>query len=184
VLRPFGIWRSDGGLWLEINASNQDYVFDMATGLNGVIWVGGFDGLLKYDPQSDSWTRVALPLFDRRQIVSRITINPITGLPWIQVIRYGGASIYGSLAYYHLNPSGWVLDKESPSFSDIGIALEDDGTAWMCEDGQIMESDGTVLNEVAKLSLIDCQIAIDGTGRVWVVGVDQAELWMLNKGLD
>jgi len=32
--------------------------------------------------------------------------------------------------------------------------------------------------------LIDCQIAIDGDGRVWAVGVDQDELWMLNKVLD
>ena len=184
VLRPFGVWRSDGDRWLEINASNQDCVFDMATGLNGIIWVGGFDGILKYDPQPDSWARVALPPFERRQIVSRITINPITGLPWIQVIRYGGASIYGSLAYYHLNTSGWVLDMESPSFSDIGTAFEDDGTVWMCGDGQVMKSDGTLLNEVTKLNLIDCQIAIDGDGRVWAVGVDQDELWMLNKVLD
>ena len=184
VLRSFGIWRSEGGRWQEIEAANQDCVFDMATGSDGVIWVGGFDGLLKYDPRSDSWTRVALPPSDRRQIVSRITINPTTGLPWIQVVRYGGASIYGSLAYYHLNPSGWVLDMESPSFSGIGTAFEPDGTAWMCGDGQVMKSDGTVLNKVTKLNLIDCQITIDGVGRVWVVGVDQADLWMLNIGLD
>ena len=186
VLRPFGIWRSDGNLWLELNASNQDCVLDMATGSNGVIWAGGFDALLKYDSQSGSWSRIALPSFDYQQIVNRIIINPATGLPWIQVIRYGGASLYGSMAYYHLNPSGsdWVLDMESPSFSDIGTAFEPDGTAWMCGDGQVMKSDGTVLNEVAKLNLIDCQITIDGAGRVWVVGVDQADLWMLNIGLD
>ena len=184
VLSPFGIWHGTGNRWLEWNAANQDCVLDMAAGLDGVIWAGGFDALLKYDPQSGNWSRVALPPFDRRQIVSQITINPATGLPWIQVIRYGGASIYGSLIYYHLNPSGWVLDMESPSFSDIGTAFELDGTAWMCGDGQVMKSNGTVLNEAAKLNLSDCKITIDGNGRVWVIGVDQAELWMLNRRLD
>ncbi|MDP2964489.1 MAG: SUMF1/EgtB/PvdO family nonheme iron enzyme [Pelolinea sp.] len=184
VLRPFGIWYSDGNRWLELDAANQDCVLDMAAGSNGVIWAGGFDALLKYDPQANSWARVTLPPFDRRQIVSHISINPINGLPWIQVVRYGGASMYGSLAYYHLNPSGWVLDMESPSFSDIGTAFEPDGTAWMCGDGRVMKSDGTVLNEVANLNLIDCQISIDGVGRVWAVDVDKAELWMLNKAQD
>ncbi len=50
--------------------------------------------------------------------------------------------------------------------------------------GQVMKSNGTVFNEVAKLNLSDCKITIDGNGRVWVVGVDQAELWMLNRRLD
>ena len=184
VLQPFGIWYNTGGPWLELEGTGQDCILDMATGTDGVIWAGGFDSLMQYGHRQDSWTRIPLPEFDRRQIVSRILINPTTGLPWIQVVRYGGASIYGSLAYYHLNPSGWVLDMESPSFSDIGTAFEPDGTAWMCGDGQVMKSDGTVLNEVAKLNLIDCQITIDGAGRVWVVGVDQADLWMLNIGLD
>jgi ligand-binding sensor domain-containing protein len=184
VLRPFGIWHSDGNRWLELNAANQDCVLDMVAGSDGVIWVGGFDGLLKYDPQTGSWTRIALPPYDRRQIVSRIIINPTTGLPWIQVIRYGGASIYGSLAYYHLNTSGWVVDMESPSFSEFGPAFEPDGTAWMCGDGQVMKSDGTVLTVVAKLNLTNCQIAIDGADRVWAVGSDQSALWMLNIGPD
>ena len=182
TLRPFGIWRYAGSRWQEIEAANQDCVLDMAAGSDGVIWAAGFDGLLKYIPQSDTWTRVALPPFERRQVISRITINPATGLPWIQVVHYGGASLYGSLAYYHLDASGWVLDLESPSFSETGMAFEPDGIAWMCVDGQVLKYDGNDFTEMAELNLKDCRITIDGTGRVWVVGVDQADIWMLNLG--
>lgn len=177
-LKPFGIWQGDGKQWEELKATNKDCVLDMANGLDGVIWAGGFNSLLKFDSRSGNWTRIDLPPYERSQIISRININPVTGQPWVQVIRFGGASIFGSLAYYHLGPSGWVLDMESTSFSEIGVTFEPNGTAWMCGDGQMLKSNGADLNVVAELNLNNCQISIDGSSRIWIVDLDQSKLWM------
>ena len=185
ALEGQGIRRFDGKKWRDLADTAGECVYDMEVDADGRIWAGGFDALLQYSPVSDSWTRFSLPPWERRQIVASIELDE-NGNPWIEIIRYGGASIEGATARYHLFSGQWVLDLDPQIWVESDLGFGKQGKVWLCT----MGLDGATIyrladGQVEQFGLLDvysytCQIEVDGTGRVWIasiMGGDEGLWW-------
>ncbi|MGB5931880.1 MAG: hypothetical protein WBH57_02275 [Anaerolineae bacterium] len=168
-----GIRWTDGDGWFGAPFTAGECVQDIEVDDAGRMWLGGFDALLQYDPATDSWSRIPLPPWERRQLVVNITLDR-EGNPWVEILRYGGASPLGEVAHYHLQNGTWVMDFDGWFGSlAFGTAAE----AWACSEGSVYRLESGQAEEVGAVSGLDCQIIVDGTGRVWVT--DHTNLWWL-----
>jgi len=177
ALLPAGVARSLDGKWEIMTDTSADCVLDMERGGQGEVWAGGSDALLRFDPGTQEWKRIALPDFERPQIVSDIHINPLSGMPWIEVLRFGGASPLGSLAYYHWEDSAWIEDLETEAYAPYDLTFAADGTAWWCGEGRVLKGIGENLKEMVQMNLLDCHITFDGKGNLWIVNRGSKALW-------
>jgi hypothetical protein len=169
-----GLHRVGGAGWSPEPPTAEDCVQDIEVDTAGRIYAGGFDALLTYDPAAASWSRIELPPWDRRQLVIDITLDG-KGNPWVQFIRYGGASAWGSVARYHLQHGSWVQDHEGWT-SDL--AFSSDGAPWLCSEGSVYRLDSGAPELAGTVGGYDCRIAVDGGNRVWVAS--DTGLWKLD----
>jgi hypothetical protein len=147
------------------------------------MWVGGFDRLLRYDPATGSWTHLPLPPWDRRQIVTSISLDP-AGNPWIGLLRCGPAAC-DALVHYFLDGGAWrpFLDETTQYEIAPGLAFGAGGVAWICNRGDVYRRDGGGLARVGALRTGACLVAVDGSQAVWVgasLGQD-AGLWLARR---
>jgi streptogramin lyase len=138
------------------------------------MWVGGFDTMLMYDPDAGYWTQFPLPTWDRKQLVTDLTLDQ-SGNPWIEVMQYGGAGPLGAMVRYHLVAGEWAKDFEG-WFSSL--AFGEDQVAWLCSEGSIYRLENGKIEHVEEIPGSECEIVVDGTGRVWVT--NYADLWWLD----
>ncbi len=169
-----GIRWTDGESWFEAPDTLGECVQDIEIDANGKMWVGGFDSLLMYDPNAGFWTRYPLPPWDRRQLVTDITLDQ-SGNPWIEVMQYGGAGPLGAMVRYHLVVGEWVKDFEG-WFSSL--AFGENEVAWLCSEGTIYRLENGHIEDKGEIPGSECEIVIDGTGRVWVT--NYTDLWWLD----
>ena len=169
-----GIRWSDGESWFEAPFTSGECVQDIEIDAAGRMWVGGFDALLQYDPSNGAWSRIPLPPWERRQLVSDITLDQ-NGTPWVEILRYGGASPLGEVACYHLLENEWVLDYDG-WFSSL--ALGADGVAWLCGEGEVYRLQSGQAEGVGAVPGNQCQIVVDGIGRVWIT--NYSKLWLFD----
>jgi ligand-binding sensor domain-containing protein len=166
-----GILKSDGKSWFADRSTAGECVQDIEKDGSGRMWVGDFNALHQYDPTSGSWSRFPLPPWDRRQLVMDIMLDPNDN-PWVEIMRYGGASPLGGLARYHLQEGEWFLDFDG-WFSSL--AFTSDGVAWLCSEGIIHRLEGGKADELGNIGGLACEIVVDGEDRVWVT--NHAGLW-------
>lgn len=166
-----GIRWSDGGSWFEAGSTAGQCVQDIEKDSSGRMWVGGFDALHQYDPITGSWSRIPLPDWDRRQLVVDIMLDRDDN-PWVEIMRYGGASALGAVARYHLQGGKWYQDFDG-WFSSLAFSSE--GDAWLCSEGSVYGLEGGRLRKADEVGGLDCQIVVDGQDRVWVG--DDSGLW-------
>ena len=169
-----GIRWSDGEGWFEATDTDGECVRDIETDGIGRTWVGGFDALLQYDPATGAWSRIPLPAWDRRQLVVDIDLD-MNDNPWVQILRYGGASAFGAVTRYHLQDWEWVLDYDG-DFSSL--AFDSKGTAWLCAEGTVCRLEGGQREEIGAAGGMNCHMIVAGAGRVWAAS--RAALWWLD----
>ena len=159
------------GVWNPIIDTTDQCIFDLEMDSSGKVYAGGFDLLMSYDPATGLWDRLLLPEWPRRQIIHSIDLDP-QGRPWLEVIRCGGASCDSS-AYFYLDGDTWVqyLDPgENAPLDQFSLAFTSQGEAWFCYAGNLYTSQGGLAEEIAQLKgSLDCQVAVDGLDRVWVL---------------
>jgi hypothetical protein len=172
-----GVRWTDGEDWFETPDTSGECVQDIEKDIEGKMWVGGFDALLMYDPDLGYWTWFPLPPWDRRQLITDITLDSSRN-PWIEVLQYGGASPLGAVVRYHLLEGEWVKDHEG-WFSSLAIGK--DGVAWLCSEGRIFQLENGGSEEVGDVPGMDCQIVRDGRGRIWVTNF--TDLWWFDPQL-
>lgn len=173
VLSGQGISQFADDSWLAVPDTDGECVLDIEIDGSGLIWAGGFDALLQFNPGTSTWVRFHLPSWERRQLVTNITLDR-DGRPWVEVMRYGGASPLGSIARYHMEDGNWVKDFED-WFSSL--AFGNDGTAWLCSEGSVFKLNDGQAEEIGHVPVTSCQIVVDGTGRIWIAG--RNSLWRL-----
>jgi ligand-binding sensor domain-containing protein len=176
VYQGQGIRFTDGSGWSPLPFTAGECVLDIEVDATGRVWVGAFDALLRYDAAAASWSRLPLPPWERRQLVVNITLDA-QGNPWVEAMRYGGASPLGDVARYHLENGAWTVDFVG-WFSNLAFGTG--GEAWLCSEGSIYRLEGGEPQQVGSVPGSDCEIAIDGDGRVWVT--DHTGLWWLENG--
>lgn len=168
-----GIRWLEGNTWFPASATDGECVLDIEIDRASRMWVGAFDALLQYDPAVESWKRIPLPPWERRQLVTAIDLDADDN-PWVEVMRYGGASPFGVVARFHLQDGAWVQDYEG-WFSSLAFGRE--GDAWLCSEGQIYHLENGQAVAAGRVPGTECQIVVDGAGGVWVTG--HYGLWWL-----
>jgi hypothetical protein len=163
-----GVRWTDGEAWFDVPFTAGQCVLDIEADDAGRIWVGGFDALMQYDPATESWSRFPLPDWERRQLVVEIDLDG-EGNPWVEILRYGGASPFGEVGHYHLQDGEWIMDFEG-WFSSLAFGA--DGVAWACSEGSIIQLKGGQAEEVDRVPGPECQVVVDGVGRVWITNYD------------
>ena len=163
-LKGQGIRWSDGEYWFDAPYTAGECVLDIERDNNNKMWVAGFDAVMQYDPATAAWSSIPLPAWDRRQLVMEITMDQ-SGSPWVEVLHYGGASVFGDVARYHLQDGEWVTDFEG-EFSSL--AFDPEGTPWLCSQGTVYRLDSEESEDISEMSRTSCQIVVDGDGRVWI----------------
>jgi hypothetical protein len=146
------------------------------------MWVGAFDRILRYESITDSWGEISLPAWDRSQVVTSLALDP-DGSPWIGVLRCGAAACDSSV-YYFLKGGAWTpfLDPAVEFEVRPGLAFSADGSAWICDRGSLYRRSTPARVElVGTLQTGGCEIAVDGTGAVWVGAAHgpDAGLWQV-----
>jgi streptogramin lyase len=171
-----GVRWTDGEAWFDVPFTAGQCVLDIEADDAGRIWVGGFDTLIQHDPATESWSRFPLPAWERRQLVVEIDLDG-EGNPWVETLRYGGASPFGAVGHYHLQDREWIMDFEGWFGS---LAFGADGAAWACSEGSIIQLQNGLAEEVDRLPGTECQVVVDGSGRVWIT--NHSDLWTLEPG--
>lgn len=171
-----GVRRFDGERWNGFAETAGECVYDIEVIETGRVWVGGFDALIQYDPATGSWSRIPLPPWERRQLVTSIALDAV-GNPWVEILRFGGASPFGAVARYHLENGAWTADYDTGGEWFSSLAFGPDGVAWLCTEGTVYRLAGGETEEAGPVATLYCQIEVDGAGRVWVAG--NADLWWL-----
>ena len=173
TIRGQGIRWSDGENWFEASDTGGECVQDIETDSAGRTWVGGFDALLQYDPATGVWSRIPLPEWERRQLIVNIDLD-VHDNPWVEILRYGGASAFGAVARYHLLGEEWILDYDG-DFSSL--AFDAEGTGWLCAEGTIYRLEGGRTEVVGAAGDTNCRIVVASAGRVWAAAYNA--LWWL-----
>ena len=120
-----------------------------------------------------SWARNPLPDWERRQLVVEIDLDGEDN-PWVEILRYGGASPFGEVGHYHLQDGEWAMDFEG-WFSSLAFGV--DGLAWACSEGSIIQLQGGLAEELDRVPGTECQVVVDGAGRAWIT--NRTDLWLL-----
>ena len=172
-----GVRWFDGERWSGSADTAGECVYDVEVDDAGQVWVSGFDALIRYDPAAGDWSRIPLLPWERRQLVTEITLDP-AGNPWVEILRFGGASPFGAVARYHLEGGAWVADYDPGGEWFGDLAFGPDGVAWLCAEGTVYRLAGGQVEEVGAVAALYCQVEVDGAGRVWVAGAPG--LWWLD----
>lgn len=128
-----GLWHYQDGLWREIPLTDmfsEPQVNALWLDPNGVLWVGGVDGVAWYDPEIEEWPDIILPLnnqYDELTAVLALTGDE-SGAVWAGSDGGGTRKFinYGLVTTDVSRASGGGLT--TPLVSDI--AIDDDGSVW------------------------------------------------------
>jgi hypothetical protein len=175
ILNGLGVRRLNGGDWVDTPPTLGECVFSMKTAPDGTLWLGGFDKILRYNPDSGEWNKVPLPP-GNQTLVSRLDLSP-EGLPWVEVIRAGGVSLYGSTQRYHLFQNQWVSDYDPGRLAFSSLTFDRKGQPWLCAAGKLFQPGKPAA--FASLDAASCQVVFDAAGQGWVLMLDgkDAGLW-------
>jgi hypothetical protein len=145
------------------------------------VWAGAVDAVLRYLPVTDSWSRIGLPIWGRFQVVVDVALDD-EGRPWIELLRAGGASLDGGVAYFYLDGDNWVPVLELAQWQPYTLLPASEGKAWVFLDGALYEYVGGGQQEIAALPAQYVDLAVDGEGRLWVarLGTPEGQLWWLD----
>lgn len=166
-----GVRWFDGVGWHGSADTAGECVGDIEVDEVGRVWMTGFDGLILYDPAAGTWSRLHLPPWERRQIVTHVLLDG-AGNPWVTFTRYGGAGPWHSSAVYHLEGGLWTAHYDPGDDYVMVLAPAPGDVFWLCSEGSVyrMAADGD--EEIGPLRGICLHMAVDGSGRVWIGGED------------
>jgi hypothetical protein len=172
-----GVRWFDGHTWDSSPDTADECVNDIEVDAAGRVWMGGFYGLIMYDPAAQSWSEFPLPDWDRPQLVNQIELDP-NDIPWVSFTRFGGAGPWHSDAVFYLEDGEWQAAFDPGMDMPISFGFGPDGTAWIMAGGGVYR---LTAGEPESLGPPDFgrQLVIDGAGRVWVLG-DYKGLWRLD----
>ena len=178
-----GIRRYADGRWQALYDSENDCIMDMEVDSQGRIWAGAFDKILLFDT-GHVMTQITLPPYERRQVVAELSIDAFDN-PWLFVLKYGGASIYGGsqILYQYLN-NGWINHFEPDFFPSTDLAFTSDGTAWFCDEFGVWKTNLDSIGFIPASPLgMSCQIEADNDDHIWLAArkKDSAGLWQLSS---
>ncbi|MCE1252003.1 MAG: hypothetical protein LWX83_00470 [Anaerolineae bacterium] len=172
----------DGNNWFSIPETQGQCVLDMEAAPGGDIWVGGFDALLHYDGISKAWNKIALPSFQRQQIVFSIDVDAAQR-PWVEVGLGGGASLWGAAVRYHLEGTQWVEDLNPNAWLLSYISFGPQGQTWLCGEGNIYRYQAGKMTRVEKIDTYDCRVSASKQGQVYIAALEgpDAGIWQWLK---
>jgi hypothetical protein len=135
------------------------------------VWTSGSNALRAYDPATGAWSQVALPPWERGQIIERFALDG-AGNPLVVFTRFGGAGPWHSTAVYFLQDGAWV-EVYDPGV-DLPVSLlasGSDGAIWAYAMGPLFRVTDGEHREIGNVPCARCAaMAVDGTGRVWIGG--------------
>ena len=144
-------------------------MLDIEVDKEGRVWMGGFDALIRYDSATGVWSRIPLPAWERRQIITGVNLDS-TDRPWVTFTRFGGAGPWHSNAVYHRDENSWVEDYDPGEDIPLLLAPAPDGTFWLCADGEIIHLMGDGKREIGRPAGTCRRMAVDGSGQLWIAG--------------
>jgi streptogramin lyase len=143
--------------------------------------MGGFYGLIMYDPASQSWSDFPLPDWDRPQLVNRIELDS-NDVPWVSFTRFGGAGPWHSSAVFYLQDGEWQAAFDPGMDMPISFSFGPDGTAWILAGGSVYRPTAEQPESLGPPDYGE-QLVVDGAGRVWVWGAYEG-LWRLDPATE
>lgn len=173
-----GIRRWSNVRWWSVTGAESGCIFDLEVDRQGRMWAGSFDALWRFEGVPARQTIYPLPPHERKQFISKIDLDA-RDVPWVEVITYGAAHMFGSVSYLHLDGEEWVSDYAPGDYAPASRALDAAGNAWFCKQGGLYQLADGELALVGALQTYDCLVAVDGEDRIWVavpVGQD-AGIW-------
>ena len=144
---------------------------------------GGFDSVWQFCQACLSWKQVFLPAYERTQLVRTIDIDP-NGDLWVEAIRFGGASAFGSVARYHyvVKDGKWYQNYEAEPYSPTSLAVGKKSGPFLAAGGALYNLAGNHTQKIRDLEAgsYNYQIQMDSVGLVWVekVGDPKGGLWV------
>jgi hypothetical protein len=177
--KPVGVSRLRDGQWKIMESTGEDCALDMETSPDGTVWAGGFNALLELCPGCDTWKHIPLPAYEREQLIQSVEIDP-QGDPWVEVMRYGGASAYGEVARYALKGGDWVSVYGPAPYGSTALAFGA-GSSYLEAGGVLYRREGGAMQEVARLERGEgnYRMVVDGSGLLWIarLGDPNGGLW-------
>jgi streptogramin lyase len=172
-----GVRWFDGRTWNDSPDTADECVNDVEVDAAGRVWMGGFYGLIMYDPATQSWSEFPLPGWDRPQLVNQIALDSNDN-PWVSFTRFGGAGPWHSDAVFYLQDGEWWAAFDPGMDMPISFSFGPDGTAWILAGGDVYRA---TAEQPEPLGPPDFgkQLVVDGAGGVWVLG-DYKGLWRLD----
>jgi len=167
----------DGLTWNSSTDTAGECVKDIEVDTAGRVWIGGFYGLTMYDPAAQSWSEFPLPDWDRPQLVNQIELDSNDN-PWVSFTRFGGAGPWHSDAVFYLQDGEWQAAFDPGIDMPISFGFGPDGAAWILAGGSVHRPTAEPSESMGPPDF-GRQLAIDGAGRVWVLG-DYEGLWRLD----
>ncbi len=168
----------DGQTW----SSSQDTADECVNGIEvdtaGRVWLGGFYGLIMYNPASQSWAEFPLPGWDRPQLVDNVALDT-QGRPWVSFTRFGGAGPWHSNAIFYLEDGQWQAAFDPGIDMPISFSFGPDGAVWVLAGGDVYRPTAGEPEPIGPPDHGE-QLVIDGAGRVWVLGAYEG-LWRLDS---
>jgi sugar lactone lactonase YvrE len=176
-----GVRWFDGESWSGSEDTAGECIYAIEVDAAGPILMTGFDGMIRYDPASQTWSRVPLPTWERRQLVTSFALDE-QGDPWVEFIRFGPAGPWHSSALYEWVDQGWVAVYDPGDFRPIIWDYATDGAVWICSNGVLYRAMEGAAEQVDAVGGLCFEIAVDGSDRVWVeVGFGRESLlWRLD----
>jgi WD40 repeat protein len=180
-----GVRWFDGERWNGPGATEGQCVHDIDVDGAGRVWTGGFDALRVYDPPTGSWSSVALPPWERTQLVEALALDE-AGNPIVTFTRFAGAGPWHSTATYALQDGTWVEIYDPFDYIPFPLfTLAPDGTVWVWAGGPVYRMADGERQEIGTVPCYYCErMAMDGSGKLWIAGEGSAgiSLWWYVPG--
>ncbi len=177
--KPVGVSRLRDGLWKIMASTEEDCVLDLETAGDGTVWAAGFNALLELCPDCETWKHIPLPAYERRQLIQSVEIDP-RGDPWVEVMRYGGASAYGEAARYALKGGEWVSVYGPAPYGSTALAFGAE-SSYLEAGGVLYRLEGGAPQEIASLGRGEgnYRMVVDRNGLLWIarLGDSNGGLW-------
>ena len=179
VIEGQGVRWFNGQAWAGATETAEECVQDIEVDAAGRVWMAAFDGLIQYDPTAGTWMHIALPEWERPQLVGQLILDDV-GNPWVMFTRFGGAGPWHSNAIYHLEDGEWGADFDPGGYLYMIATTAPDGSLWVCTEGVVWRLSRLGNQEIGLFPAICRQMAVDGRGRLWLMGergMDEFGLW-------
>jgi hypothetical protein len=180
-----GVRWFDGERWNGPGETEGQCVYDIDVDGAGRVWTGGFDALHVYDPATGGWSSIALPPWERTQLVDGFVLDE-AGNPIVTFTRFGGAGPWHSTAVYALRDGAWVKVYDPPTdFPHPLSALAPDGAAWVYGQGTVYRVADGERQGIGNVPCTYCErMVVDGSGKLWIAGEGSAgiSLWWYVPG--